>query len=85
MLWFTRNNTILEAPFVICYSDDENPIGTWYMYAIGSELNGDTSAVNWGDYPKIGYDYQALYINSRQFAFAGGYDYDKIRILCCSG
>ncbi|MEJ2193567.1 MAG: FlgD immunoglobulin-like domain containing protein [Ignavibacteriaceae bacterium] len=81
MLWFTRNNTILEAPFVICYSDDENPIGTWYMYAIGSELNGDTSAVNWGDYPKIGYDYQALYINSRQFAFAGGYDYDKIRIL----
>jgi hypothetical protein len=81
MLWFTRNNAIFEAPFVICYSDDENPLGIWYMYAINSELNGDTYAGNWGDYPKIGYDDQALYINSRQFAFAGGYNYNKIRTL----
>jgi len=81
MLWFTRNTAILEAPFVICHSDDENPLGIWYMYAINSELNGSTYAGNWGDYPKIGYDDQALYINSRQFAFAGGYNYNKIRIL----
>ncbi len=81
MLWFTRNDAIFQAPFVICYSDDENPLGTWYMYAINSELNGSTYAGNWGDYPKIGYDDQALYINSRQFAFAGGLQYNKIRIL----
>ena len=81
MLWFTRNEAILEAPFVICHSDDENPLGIWYMYAIGSELNGSTYAGNWGDYPKIGYDDQALYINSRQFAFAGGYQYNKLRII----
>jgi len=81
MLWFTRNDAILEAPFVICYSDDENPLGIWYMYALNSELNGTTYAGNWGDYPKIGYDDQALYINSRQFGFGGGYQYNKIRIL----
>jgi len=81
MLWFTRNEAIFEAPFVICYSDDENPLGTWYMYAIGSELNGNTYAGNWGDYPKIGYDDQALYINSRQFAFSGGLNYNKLRTL----
>ena len=81
MLWLTINDPILEAPFVICYSDDENPLGTWYMYAIGSELNGNTYAGNWGDYPKIGYDDQGLYINSRQFAFAGGFNYNKIRTL----
>ena len=81
MLWFTRNDAIFEAPFVICYSDDENPLGTWYMYAIGSELNGSTYAGNWGDYPKIGYDDQGLYINSRQFAFAGGYNYNKLRTI----
>jgi hypothetical protein len=81
MLWFTRNTPILEAPFVICHSDDENPLGIWYMYAIGSELNGGTFANNWGDYPKIGYDDQALYINSRQFGFTSGYQYNKIRIL----
>ena len=81
MLWLTINNPILEAPFVICYSDDENPLGTWYMYAIGSELNGSTYSGNWGDYPKIGYDDQGLYINSRQFAFAGGYNYNKLRTI----
>ena len=81
MLWFTRNVSILQAPFIICHSDDENPLGIWYMYAINSELNGSTYAGNWGDYPKIGYDDQALYINSRQFGFAGGYQYNKIRIL----
>ena len=81
MLWFTRNDAILQAPFVIAHSDDENPLGIWYMYAINSELNGSTYAGNWGDYPKIGYDDQALYINSRQFGFGGGYQYNKIRIL----
>lgn len=81
MLWFTRDASILQAPFIICHSDDENPLGIWYMYAINSELNGSTYAGNWGDYPKIGYDDQALYINSRQFSFAGGYQYNKIRIL----
>ncbi|MCH7963648.1 MAG: hypothetical protein IH852_06900, partial [Bacteroidetes bacterium] len=81
ILWLTINNPIFEAPFVICYSDDENPLGTWYMYAIGSELNGNTYAGNWGDYPKIGYDDQGLYINSRQFAFAGGYNYNKLRTI----
>jgi len=82
MLWFTRDSGILQAPFVICYSDDENPLGTWYMYAINSELNGSTYAGNWGDYPKMGYDDQAIYIASRQFRFdGGGRDYSKIRIL----
>ena len=81
LLWLTINDPIFEAPFVICYSDDENPLGTWYMYAIGSELNGNTHAGNWGDYPKIGYDDKGLYINSRQFAFAGGYNYNKLRTI----
>jgi hypothetical protein len=82
MLWFTRDQAIFQAPFIICYSDDENPLGTWYMYAINSELNGSTYDGNWGDYPKIGYDDQALYIASRQFRFdGGGRDYSKIRIL----
>ena len=29
MLWFTRDQAIFQAPFIICYSDDENPLGTW--------------------------------------------------------
>jgi len=81
MLWLTINDGAQVAPFVICYSDDENPLGTWYMYAIGSELNGNVSDYSFGDYPKVGYDDQAIYIESRQFAFAGGRFYDKIRIL----
>ena len=51
------------------------------MYAIDARTNGNTVTSTWGDYPQIGYDNQAIYINSRQFTFGGNYLYNKIRII----
>jgi len=81
MLWDNQNSGNNTAFFLIAYSDDDNPLGTWYMYAIDATANGNTSTNTWGDYPQIGYDDQAIYINSRQFGFSGGYFYNKIRII----
>ena len=81
MLWDSQDDGTNTAFFLICYSDDSDPLGTWYMYALDATSNGNTTTSTWGDYPQLGYDDQAIYIMSRQFGFAGGYFYNKIRIL----
>ncbi len=81
MLWDSFQAITQEGWFIISYSDDENPVGTWYTYALDAAANGSTPVSNWGDYPQLGYDDQGIYISSRQFWFAGFFAYSKIRIL----
>lgn len=81
MLWDNQNDATQTAYFIIFYSDDDDPLGTWYGYAIDATSNGNTTTNTWGDYPQIGFDEDAIYINSRQFGFTTGYQYNKIRIL----
>jgi hypothetical protein len=81
MLWDSYNSSTLTGWHIISYSDDVDPLGTWYMYALDATVNGTTEANNWGDYPQIGYDDQGIYISSRQFNFASDFNYSKIRIL----
>ncbi len=81
MLWDWQDNASQQAYFIISYSDDDNPLGTWYMYLMDAKVNGTSSSGTWGDYPQIGYDENAIYINSRSFTFAGFYQYNRLRIL----
>jgi hypothetical protein len=81
MLWDWQNSATLQAYFIISYSDDADPLGTWYTYKIDAKLNGTLNSNSWGDYPQIGYDDEAIYINSRSFTFPGNYLYNRIRIL----
>lgn len=81
MLWDWQNSSTLQAYFIISYSDDADPFGTWYMYKLDAKLNGTQNSNTWGDYPQIGYDAEAIYINSRSFTFASAYLYNRIRIL----
>lgn len=81
MLWDNQNNNTQTAFFLIFVSDDNDPLGTWYGYKLDARTNGNTITQTWGDYPQVGFDDKAIYINSRQFFFTGGKLYDKIRIL----
>ena len=81
MLWDWQDSGSQQAWFIICYSDNADPFGTWYMYKMDAKVNGTTNSGTWGDFPQIGYDDQAIYINSRSFSWAGYYQYNKIRIL----
>jgi hypothetical protein len=81
MLWDSYNPGTLTAWHIISYSDDSDPNGIWYMYALDATVNGTTEANDWGDYPQLGYDDQGIYISSRQFTFSGSFNYSKIRIL----
>ena len=81
MLWLTINDAALQSSMTICYSDNENAIGTWYMYALNGSVNGTTNSNAFGDYPQLGYDDLGIYISSREFFFAGGLAGAKIKIL----
>jgi hypothetical protein len=44
-------------------------------------MNGSTNTANWSDYPMLGFDTQAIYVSTNQFAFAGGFAHAKVRIF----
>jgi len=82
ILYMGLNTGILFSSNLIAYSDDDNPLGTWYIYSIDTKMNGTIDSDNWGDYPHIGYDDQAIYITTNSFAFnAHFFAYPKIRII----
>jgi hypothetical protein len=80
MSWI-ESNDVSRANYVVSVSDDSDPLGVWYNYALPSNLNGTTNAGNWADYQGMGFDNQAIYFTSNQFQFGGNYQYVKIRIV----
>jgi hypothetical protein len=83
MTWDSQDDASEEAYFLVAVSEDSIPLGTWYIWALPANQNGNTVVDNWGDYPQIGYDKNAIYINSRSFGFPSnpGLKYNKIRII----
>ncbi len=81
LVWMQVNSSNFTAGNLIAYSDDENPLGTWYMYRLDTKMHGTVPSNTWGDYPKVGFDEDALYIMTRCVNFGGGFLYTKIRII----
>jgi len=81
MLVMQYNSTNQTAANLVSYSDDDDPIGVWYVYRFDTKKHGSVQTNTWGDYPQIGFDDQAFYITTRVFAFATGYFGMKIRVI----
>ena len=80
MVWLASDRST-ESWILVSVSDDSDPHGAWCNWALDGDVNGSTAAQNWSDYQGLGFDNQAVYIVPNQFAFGGGFDYAKIRIL----
>ncbi|HEY6906559.1 MAG TPA: hypothetical protein VI230_03785, partial [Ignavibacteriaceae bacterium] len=83
MVWLQQNDGSQTATILISVSDDSDPIGTWYNWALPANQVGSTVVPNWSDYQGVGYDQDAIYVTSSQFTFGtnGTYQYTKIRIV----
>lgn len=81
MVWLQQNDANQTGTFLVSVSDDSNPIGTWYNWALPSSKNGSTPVSQWGDYQGVGFDQNAIYLTTNQFSFAGSYQGSKIRII----
>jgi hypothetical protein len=75
------NDVNQTAANLVAYSDDENPIGTWYVYRFDTKKNGTIQTNNWGDYPQLGFDDEAIYISTRVYGFSSGWFGMKVRII----
>ncbi|GAB3790363.1 hypothetical protein GCM10028818_60380 [Spirosoma horti] len=74
-------NSPKGAWLLVAVSKTSNAGGAWWVYALDITVDGSNATNNWGDYPQLGFDTQAIYISTNQFAFGGGFSYAKLRIL----
>lgn len=81
MVWDNVNTNNLTAYFLISVSDDDNPIGIWFNWALPANVYGSTSSGTWQDHETIGFDRNAFYITGRHFGFFGGYFGNAVRVL----
>ena len=81
LCWMQVNDSNQTAGNLIAYSDDDDPLGTWYVYRLDTKMHGTVNSNTWGDLPQLGFDDEAIYIATRCFGFASGYYYNKIRII----
>ena len=82
LVWMQVNSGNLTSSNLIAYSDDDNPLGIWYMYRLDTKMHGTLQSNTWGDYPHVGFDEEAIYISTGCTDFAGGgHLYNKIRII----
>lgn len=74
-----------RAAYLLSVSATGNPLGSWRNYSLNAMVDGTTATNNWADFPALGVDANNLYITSNQFAFNGGFQYAKIRIVPKAG
>jgi hypothetical protein len=60
-------------------------MGPWRNYRFDAMRNGNAPTNNWADFPALGVDNKALYVTSNMFAFGGGFQYSKIRVIPKAG
>jgi len=75
------NTTNQTGANLIAYSDDSDPLGTWYVYRFDTKKHGSVLTNTWGDYPQIGYDEEAIYLTTRVFGFTSGFFGMKLRVI----
>jgi hypothetical protein len=78
-------NSPKKSLYLLSVSSSSNPLGPWKNYAFDAMKDGSTVTSNWADFPALGVDNQALYVTSNQFAFGGGFQYAKIRVIPKAG
>ncbi len=81
MVWLHQDDDAAEGEFLLSVSDDDDPNGIWYIWALPSNVYGNTQSGSWGDYQGVGYDDKAIYFTSNQFTYAGSYQGSRLRII----
>jgi hypothetical protein len=74
-----------RSVFLLSVSASANPLGSWRNYTFDAMRDGATATSNWADFPGLGVDTHALYVTANMFAFNGGFQYSKIRVIPKAG
>ncbi len=70
------------ANMYVSISQTADPTGAWWNYSFDWRLDGSTLSGNWGDYPGLGYNDNAIFINANQYTISSNsFRYSKVRVL----
>ena len=87
--WVLLAVAILSNPktsvHLLSVSATADPNGPWRNYRFDAMRDGNVVSNNWADYPSLGVDNQALYVTTNMFAFGGGFQYVKLRVIPKAG
>ena len=76
------NTTSKKSYITLSTSATDNPIGTWYTWALPSDVVGDSTVNDWSDYERVGFDSLAIYITGNQYDYTSNqFKYCKLRII----
>lgn len=64
----------------IAVSKKSSAMGSWTVWATDSSKNGSKKTDNWGDYPMLGFDSEAVYVTFNMFK-GSSFQYSKLRIF----
>jgi hypothetical protein len=80
--------TTALSNIVIGLSDTQDATGGWRLWELDATVNGATDTQNWCDYPKLGFDQQAIYVTCNMFQLdtsvtpnVNRFQYSKLRIM----
>jgi hypothetical protein len=74
-----------QSFFLLSVSATSDPLGPWRNYSFDAMRDGNTPTGNWADFPGLGVDAHNLYVTANMFAFGGGFQYSKIRVIPKAG
>jgi hypothetical protein len=80
----TRTGT-QDSLFLLSVSSTSDPADAWRNYKLDATLDGKIKTSNWADFPALGVDSNALYLAANMFAFGGGFQYAKVRVVPKAG
>jgi len=67
--------------YFLAVSRTRDPLGSWAMYELDMQLNGNKRAQIAADFPGVGFDPSAVYLTGNMFFLTGPFAYGKIRVL----
>jgi hypothetical protein len=70
-----------QSWWLVSVSQTGRATGSWWNWALDARLDGATMTNNWADFPGLGLDNLAVYLTGNMYAFGGGFQRSKVRIL----
>jgi hypothetical protein len=73
--------TAAHSDLLIGLSNTSDATLGWWLWEFDATLDGGTDTSNWCDYPKLGFDAQAIYVTCNMLNDSGDFKYSKVRVM----
>ncbi|MBK9313728.1 MAG: hypothetical protein IPM55_05710 [Acidobacteria bacterium] len=67
--------------FLLAVTQNENPLGDWWIWALEADVDGLNATTNWAEGLGVSVDNKSLYLTANMLSPLGKFQYAKIRIL----